>query len=63
MDNAAPAGPGDPLTHFMRTHRWQLVQGARGPGAPVMVHNLIGLLVLGTAPPRGPGAKPDATGE
>ena len=53
MDSVAPADPGDALSHFLHTHRWQLVQGARGPGAPRMVHNLLGLLVMGSAPPRG----------
>jgi hypothetical protein len=53
VDFVAPVDPYDPLTHLLVTCKWKQVQGRRERNAPVVVHAGLGLLVMGTAPPRG----------
>ena len=53
VDFVAPVDPYDPLTHLLVTCKWKQVQGRRERNAPVVVHADLGLLVMGTAPPRG----------
>jgi hypothetical protein len=53
VDFVAAVDPRDPLTHILVTCKWKQVQGRRERNAPVVVHADLGLLVMGTAPPRG----------